>query len=150
MKKDYSYLCMWMTSNWLERNISLNPCGKYLMKKLIWESQHLSLIMYTWDALKDNVKQAKILWTITEPCFNREFPRVELKSFSTLRFFVFLHGLLIWKVMRRNVWSDIVSYQTRRLNNSTKYLLPASMTTTSKKKKQNLLENCQIHALLLF
>ena len=26
----------------------------------------------------------------------------------------------------------------------------ASMTTTSKKKKQNLLENCQIHALKLF
>ena len=31
--------------------------------------------------------------------------------------------------------------------NSTKYLLRASMTTTSKKKKQNLLENCQTHAL---
>ena len=27
------------------------------------------MIMYTCDALKDNVKQAKILWTITEPCF---------------------------------------------------------------------------------
>ena len=49
--------------------------------------------------------------------------------------------------MQRNVWNDIVSWQTRRLNNSTKYLLHASMTTTSKKKKQNLLENCQIHAL---
>ena len=37
--------------------------------------------------------------------------------------------------MRRNVWSDIVSCQTRRLNNSTKYLLLASMTTTSKKEE---------------
>ena len=45
--------------------------------------------------------------------------------------------------MQRNVWNDIVSWQTRRLNNSTKYLLHALMTTTSKKKKQNLLENCQ-------
>ena len=45
---------------------------------------------------------------------------------------------------------DIVSWRTRRLSNSTKYLLHASMTTTSKKKKQNLLENCQIHALKLF
>ena len=25
-------------------------------KKLIWENQHLSLIMYTWDVLKDIVK----------------------------------------------------------------------------------------------
>ena len=26
--------------------------GKYSTKKSIWENQHLSLIMYTWDALK--------------------------------------------------------------------------------------------------
>ena len=25
------------------------------------------------------------------------------------KIFVFLHGLMIWKVMQRNVWSDIVS-----------------------------------------
>ena len=43
--------------------------------------------------------------------------------------------LMIWKVMQRNVWSDIVSWQTRRHNKSTKYLLHASMTTTSKKKE---------------
>ena len=35
----------------------------------------------------------------------------------------------------KNVWNDTVSWQTRRLSNSTKYLLHASMTTTSKKKK---------------
>ena len=29
--------------------------------------------MYIWDALKDHVKWAKILWTITEPWSNREF-----------------------------------------------------------------------------
>ena len=58
--------------------------------------------------------------------------------------------LMIWKVMPRNVWHDIVSWRTRRLNSSTGYLLPASMTTTSKKKKQNLLENCHKYALTLF
>ena len=47
----------------------------YSIKKLIWENQHLSLIMKTWDVLKDNVKEAKILLTITEPCLNHEFPR---------------------------------------------------------------------------
>ena len=50
--------------------------------------------------------------------------------------FRILHGLVIRKVMRRNVWSDIVSYQTRRLDNSTKYPLLASMITTLKKKKK--------------
>ena len=31
-----------------------------------------------------------------------------LKSFHTLRIFVFLHGRMIWRVMQRNVWNDIV------------------------------------------
>ena len=63
--------------------------------------------------------------------------------------FVFLHGLVTWLVMQRSVWNDTVSWRTRRLSNSTQYPLHASMTTTSK-KKQNLLENCQIHALKWF
>ena len=40
MRKCYSYLCMWMTSNGLERNIILIRCGMYSIKKSIWESQH--------------------------------------------------------------------------------------------------------------
>ena len=45
---------------------------------------------------------------------------------------------MAWLVMQRNVWNDIVSWQTRRLNNSTKYLLHALMTTTSKKRKKSV------------
>ena len=45
VKKDYFYLCMWMTSNWLVRNKTLIRCGKYSIKKSIWENQHLSWIM---------------------------------------------------------------------------------------------------------
>ena len=56
VKKGYSYLCMWVTSDWLERNKTLIRCGKYSTNKLIWENQHLSLIMYIWGVLKDNVK----------------------------------------------------------------------------------------------
>ena len=54
----------------------------------------------------------------------------------------FLHSLRIssWSYdmaghAKKCVWNDIVSWRTRRLSNSTKYPLPASMTTTSKKKK---------------
>ena len=50
------------------------------------------------------------------------------------KIFVFLHGLMIWRVIPRNVWNDIVSWQTRRLNNSTKYPLHALMTIILKKK----------------
>ena len=55
-KKDYSYQCLWMTSNWLESNEILIRCGKYQTKQLISENQHLSLIMYTWGVLNDNVR----------------------------------------------------------------------------------------------
>ena len=33
------------------KNKILIRCGKYSIKKLIWENQHLSWIMCTWDAL---------------------------------------------------------------------------------------------------
>ena len=36
------FLSVWMTSSWLERNKILIRCGKYSIKKLIWENQHLS------------------------------------------------------------------------------------------------------------
>ena len=75
--------------------------------------------------------------------------RRELRNYHSLKIFVFLHGLMTWLVMQRSLWNDIVSWQTRRLNNSAKYLLHASMTTTSKKKR-NLLENCHMYALKLF
>ena len=35
--------------------------------------------------------------------------RGELKNFHTPRIFVFLRGPMMWKVMPRNVWNDIVS-----------------------------------------
>ena len=74
----------------------------------------------------------------------------ELKNYHTRKIFVFLRGPAMWMVMPRNVWNDTVSWQTRRLNISTKYLLHASMTITSKRKKWNLLENCHMYALKLF
>ena len=41
---------------------NIDPMWKYYStKKSIWENQHLSSIMFTWDAFKDNVKEAKIL-----------------------------------------------------------------------------------------
>ena len=45
--------------------------------------------------------------------------------------------------MRRNVWNDIVSWQTGRLNNSTEYQFHVLMTIISKKKNGNPWENVQ-------
>ena len=81
---------------------------------------------------------------------SRISPGREQRNYHSLKIFVFLHCLMTWLVMQRSVWNDIVSWHTRRLSNSTKYLLHALMTTTSKKKKRNLLENCHKYALKLF
>ena len=59
---------------------------------MIWENQHHSSIMCTWGVLKDNVKQAKILFTITEPCLNPEFPQEQLKNYHARKICVSLHG----------------------------------------------------------
>ena len=73
-----------------------------------------------------------------------------------------LEKLLFAKILRISSWSHDMARHAKQcveryceLANKTtqqlsKYLLHASMTITSKKKKQNLLENCQIHALKLF
>ena len=55
-EKRTSYQCIWTILNWLERNNILTQCEKYSGKTLIWENRHLSLIMFSWAALKDNVK----------------------------------------------------------------------------------------------
>ena len=77
VRKDYSYLCMWMTKKLAGKKQNLDPMWKVLSEEVDLGEPTSFLIMKTWAALEDNAKQAKILWTITEPCSNREFPRVE-------------------------------------------------------------------------
>ena len=41
------------------------------------------------DHVKDNVKYAKILLTVTEPCSNPEFPQEELKNYHARKIFAY-------------------------------------------------------------
>ena len=41
--------------------------------------------------------------------FESRSSAVGAEKYHALKIFVFLHGLMIWRVMQRNVWSDIVS-----------------------------------------
>ena len=105
--------------------------------------------MYIWVALNENAKRAKILWTITETCLNRGSPQEQKKSYLVQGDLTqtSLHGPIIWKVMQKNVWSDIASWRTKQPSNFTKSQLHALMTINSKKKTWGLLENCQKYAL---
>ena len=58
---------------------------------------------------------------------------IEKLPYHSLKILVFLHGLVTWLVMQRSVWNDIVNCQKQLYKT---YLLHASMTTTSKKKKR--------------
>ena len=132
VKKHYSYLCMCMTSNWLETTKTLIRCGKYSIKKLIL-GVYMGCTQRPWEISKDIVDNYRTM-------FESRISAGELKNYHVRKIFEFLRGLMILNFMRRNVWNDVVSWQIRRLNNSIKFLLPASMTTTLKKKKRNLLE----------
>ena len=125
VKKGYSYLCMWMTSNWLERNKNIDPMWKVLNKEVnlgeptsFLDHVYLGCTQRQCEVSKDIVDNYRAM-------FESRISGRELKNVHTSRMFVFLRGLLTWKVMRRNVWSDIVSQQTKRLGKSTKYQLHA-------------------------
>ena len=126
---------------------NLDPMWKVLNKEVDLGEPTSFLDHVYWGCAQRQCQISKDIVTITEPRSNREFPREEQRNCHSLKTFVFLHGLLTRKVKQRNVWSDVVCLQIRRLNNSTKYLLPASMTTTSKKKEicwsvTSMLPNC--------
>ena len=135
VKKDYSYLCMWMTYNWLERNKILIRCGNYSTKKSIWENQHLSWIIVYLGCTQRQCEISKDIVDNYRTMFESRISAGGVENYHSLKIFVFLRGLMIWRVMQRSVWNDIVSWRTRLHNNSTKYLLHASMTTNSRKKK---------------
>ena len=104
--------------------------------------------MFFWVALNENVKLAKILWTIKEICLNPKSLLVLQKSYLSLRNLAqtFPHGPVIVKVLQRNAWNDIANWRTKQLNNYTRSQLHALTTTNSRIKKWDLLESCQSFA----
>ena len=109
----------------------------YSTKKSIWENHHLPgscilgmLSKTMWNKQGYCGQLQNHVWIA-----NFRAGRTEKLPYSE-NFRISFMVLMIWKVMQRNVWSDIVSWQTRRHNNSTKYLLHASMTTTLKMRNE--------------
>ena len=114
---------------------NINPMWKVLNKEVglgeptpFLDHENIGCTQRQCETSKDVVDNYRTM------CESRTSTRATEKYHSR-KICEFLRGLMTWKAMPRNVWNDIVSWQTRRLNNSTKYFLQASMTTTSKKKK---------------
>ena len=98
-----------------KRAIHICVCGWH---KIGWkETKHLSDVAITqqrnniflWSCILG--MHSKTMWNKQRYCgqlqshvWIENFSGGEQKSFHTLRIFVSLHGLVIWRVMQRNVW----------------------------------------------
>ena len=126
--------------NWLVKSRVLVRLGKFSWKTLVWENQHHSSTMFIWNALKENARLARILWTISEACSNEGFlPGLQRncqkqKPRGNLMPQRYLLGPMTWKVMQRNAWKDISNLRIRRLNSYLKSQHHAWMTINLKKK----------------
>ena len=91
--------------------------GKFSWNTLIEENQYHSLTTFIRIALNENAKRAKILWTISEKCLNPGSLQEQKKSYLVQGNLtqISLQGPMMWKVMQRNVWSDIANKTTQQL-----------------------------------
>ena len=131
---------------------NIDPLWKVLLKEVDLGEPTSFLDRVYLGCTQRNAKRAKILSTITETCLNPRSQQEQKKSYHVQGNLTQTspHGPVMWKVMQRNVWSDIVSWRTKHTSNCRKSRLHALMTIKSMKKKWDLLENCQKYALKNF
>ena len=117
---------------------TLIRCGNYSIKKSIWENQHLSLIMYTWAALKDNVKKSKDIVDNHRAMFESRISAggtEKLPFPQNLRISSWSYDMEGHTTKCAERYCELANKTTQQLYKvSTKYVFCASMTTTSKKK----------------
>ena len=102
--------------------------------------------MFIWVALKEKVKEARVLWIITEVYSNQGFlPGLQENCQKR-----YLHDPMIWKVMQRSAWRDIANLRIKQPVNCSKSRRHAWMIIKLNKKKWDQLENCQQFAHKLF
>ena len=149
-KKDYSCLCMWTKKKKLTgKKQNIDPMWKVLTKEVdLGEPTSFFDQVYLGCTQEENAKRAKILLSITEIWLNpgslQEPKKSNLVQASLTQ--TSLHGPMMWKVMQRNVWSDVASWRTKQPSNCTMLQRHVLMTIKSKKKNWDLLENCQRYA----
>ena len=71
--------------------------------------------MHFWEVIRLFQRQCEIGKDIVDnyrTVFESRISREEQKNCHSLKILVFLHGFMIWRVTPRNVWNDIVSWQT--------------------------------------
>ena len=127
-RKDCSCLCMWTTKKLAEKKQNIDPMWKVLSKEIdlgeptsFLDHVYLGCTQRECETSKDIVDN-----------YRHTFGSGRRNLAQTS-----LHGPMIWKVMQRNVWSDIASWRTEQLNSFSKSQHHA-LTTFNLKKKNGI------------
>ena len=91
---------------------NIDPMWNVVMKQIgLGEPTSFLDHVFFWVALNGSAKRAKILSVISERCLNPGSPQEHKKNYPVQGDVMQTspHGLLIWMIMQRNVWSDIAS-----------------------------------------
>ena len=115
--------CVCGRKKWLGRNKTLTQCGKHLRKKSIRENQHHSLTMSV--KLGYTQRECETSKNIVENYRDMFESRISAGAKERLPYSEkpdahIFHGLVIWKVMRRNAWQDIANLRISRLSSCVK------------------------------
>ena len=142
-EKDYSCLCMWRTSNSVERNRTFIGLGKSSWRCWFGRTNIIPWLHLLGLHSKRMKNQQRYCWqfsTISAGATGKLPARWDLMR-------TYLHGPMTWEVMQRSTWKDIANWRTKPPSNRIKFQLHALMTVNSKKKSGDLCENCQKFAL---
>ena len=145
------FVCGWHQIDW-KKNKHIDLMWKVLNRELAFEEPTSfipwSCFLITQSQTMPN--KQRYCGQLQSHVWIEKFRGRWLKNCHILRFFGFLHGLMRWKVMLRKVSSDIVSWQTGRINQSTKCLLHACEERQFKEKESKWLTSDGVHAFDLW
>ena len=104
MRETYSCLCVWMTSNWLERTNDRSDVDSIQLKKPIsfFDHVYLECTHRQCETSQDVVVKNRIM-------FESRISAGAQKNYQVWKLLRFPRFPTIWKVMPKSAWNDIVN-----------------------------------------
>ena len=122
VKKGYFYLCVWMTLKLAGKKQNIDPMWKVLNKDVdlgeptsFLDHVYLGCVQRQWN-------KHRCCWQLQIHVWIQGFRRSKWKTFILGQSSYFFMVLRCGRSCQEHVWNDIASWQTGRLNNSTKCL----------------------------
>ena len=141
---------MWTIQNWLGRNKTMTQMWKEFVKEVdLGEPTSILEHVYL-DYTQRECQTSKDIVAYCRNMFESKISAGTIDKLLRNLAQTCPHGPMTWKDMQRNAWNDIANWRTQQLNSFSKSHIHALTTINSRKKKWDLLENCQKFAYKLF